>query len=122
VEGQVQEIVSSHGSDRSDAYESRTIFHDILDGKLSDSDKTIDRLTDEGFVLVVAGGETTARVLSALIFFLLSNPEWLEKVHEELDGAMHDPRVLSTWQKLEALPVLVSLQSILVGGAVAHSV
>jgi cytochrome P450 len=59
-------------------------------------------------VLVVAGGETTAKVLTALIFFLLSNPEWLEKVRKELDDTMPDPQILSTWQMLEALPCLVS--------------
>lgn len=104
----MQDIVSSHGLDKSDAYESKTIFHHIMEGELPDDEKTVARLTDEGFVVVAAGGETTARVLSALMFFLLSSPEWLVKVHDELDSVMYDPQILTTWQKLEGLPCLVS--------------
>jgi cytochrome P450 len=101
--------MSPHGSDRLDTYKTKTIFHHILDSDLPDAEKTVARLSDEGFVLVVAGGETTAKTLTTLIFFLLANPEWLEKVHQELDSTMPNPEILSTWQKLDALPCLVSL-------------
>jgi cytochrome P450 len=113
VENQVQNIVSTHGSDNTDSSKSNTIFHQILDSKLPDPEKTVARLTDEGFVMVVAGGETTSKVLTVLLYFLLANPEWLGKVREELDNAMPNPKLLSSWQKLEALPCLVRLPDML---------
>jgi cytochrome P450 len=74
----------------------------------------VGRLTDEGFVMIVAGAETTARTLQNLIFFIFSNPDWLDRIREELDAITPDPQISATWQQLEALPCLVgSIKSFL---------
>lgn len=66
---------------------------------------------DEGFILVGAGGETTAQTLAVLTFHLLNNPQVLRKLQEELDHAMPDPEQQIPWQQLEQLPYLVSISS-----------
>lgn len=94
--------------DDSELHPSRTIFETILRSSLPAAEKTVERLTDEAFVLVGAGGETTAKALSNTIFHLLSNPDWLQRVLEELDKAMPDPNQLARWSELEKLPVLTA--------------
>ena len=69
--------------------------------------QTIERLMDEGFILVGAGGETTAQTLAVLTFHLLNNPEVLFELRAELDEAVAGSDSLLTWQTLEQLPFLV---------------
>ena len=62
---------------------------------------------DEGFILVGAGGETTAQTLAVLTFHLLNNPESLLELRAELDQVMPDPESSVPWQTLEQLPLMV---------------
>ena len=62
---------------------------------------------DEGFILVGAGGETTAQTLAVLTFHLLNNPESLLELRAELDKVMPDPESSVPWQTLEQLPLMV---------------
>lgn len=73
-----------------------------------DDEKTVDRLTEEGILFVVAGNETTGNALSIMTFHILSNPTVLQKLKKELIEFMPDPKVVPTWQALEKLPYLVS--------------
>ncbi|KAH0344390.1 alcohol oxidase, partial [Aureobasidium melanogenum] len=59
---------------------------------------------DEGFILVGAGGETTAQTLAVLTFHLLNNPIVLQKLQHELDTLMPSPEGQVSWQQLEQLP------------------
>lgn len=86
----------------------RTIFHTVLDSSLPASEKAVDRITDEAFVMVVAGGETTAKTLTNAVFHLLDNPQWLDRVLAELDQVMPDSSVLAPYTQLEHLPVLTA--------------
>ena len=65
---------------------------------------------DEGFILVGAGGETTAQTLAVLSFHLLKNPEVLKRLRAELVEAMPDSSISISWQQLEQLPYLVSIR------------
>lgn len=47
----------------------------------------MDKLVMNASVLIVAGSETTATVLSAATYLLLTNPERLAKLHTELRKA-----------------------------------
>jgi cytochrome P450 len=85
-----------------------TIFHTLLASSLPDSEKTVDRLADEGFVMIVAGSEATSKILSNLFYHLLANPRCLSKVQKELGEIMPDPLQLASWTKLEKLKYLVS--------------
>lgn len=89
----------------------KTIFEELRDSDLPPQEKTIERLMDEGFILVGAGGETTAQTLAVLSFHLLNNPPVLGKLRAELDGIMPDPKLSASWQQLEQLPYLVRMPS-----------
>jgi cytochrome P450 len=85
----------------------RTIFHSLLNGSLPDSEKKTERLQEEAYIIVIAGTDTTAATLSALTYHLLSNPNVLKKLRDELETAMPDPNESPTL-KVETLPYLVS--------------
>lgn len=83
------------------------IFTEAL-GKLPEKEKEIERFTDEAFVVMMAGGETTARALSSLVYHVVSNPRILSGLQQELDSAIPDLSQETPLTKLEALPYLVS--------------
>lgn len=87
----------------------RTIFHDIQASDLPESEKDINRLTDEAFIFITAGTETTARTLAILSFHIMSNPDVLKLLREELKTVMPDPKSSVTSSTLENLPYMVSL-------------
>jgi cytochrome P450 len=64
-----------------------TIFHDILISKLPAAEKKLDRIYQEGQTLVAAGTETTAWSLSVIIFYLLKDPQKLQRLTDELRKA-----------------------------------
>lgn len=85
----------------------RTIFHELRDSSLPASEKTLDRLCDEGQILTGAGSETTAKVLATAIFYLLHQKDCFMKVKMELKEA---PDAYN-WSKLSQLPYMVLEQS-----------
>lgn len=70
-------------------------------------EKTVDRLTEEGILFVVAGNETTGNALSLITYHLLENTSALAKLKEELAEAIPDSSTIPQWQQLEELPFLV---------------
>lgn len=80
-------------------------------------EKTLERLSDEGNILIGAGSETTAQILAVLSYHLISNPGILAKLREELETVMPDLNTPIKWQQLERLPYLVSLLIFYVTGA-----
>ncbi|KAH8746125.1 cytochrome P450 [Hyaloscypha sp. PMI_1271] len=84
----------------------RTIFHEILDSKLPEEEKTLDRLGDEAAVTLAAGTLTTAWVLSVAIYYLTTRPTILEKLKSELTAAIPDPSSYTPLPALESLPYL----------------
>ena len=72
-------------------------------------DKKRNRIAQEGFVVIAAGGETTARVLANATFHLLANQgSALVELKHELTIAMEDPNARPDVRTLEKLPWLVS--------------
>ncbi|KAK4862118.1 hypothetical protein LT330_003256 [Penicillium expansum] len=84
----------------------RTIYDALLDPAVPAEEKTVDRLTDQGHLLLVAGTETTANALTTIAFHLLKNPSVLADLREELKVAMPAPDSILTWSSLEKLPFL----------------
>lgn len=86
------------------------IFESILASKiLSVQEKQANRVAQEAFVVLVAGGETTARVLTTATFHILANRETvLLRLKEELTTAMTNPDTHVDMKTLEQLPWLVS--------------
>lgn len=87
----------------------RTIFDEILDDEdLPAQEKTLERLTDEATILVIAASETPAKVLCLIIYHLLAYPEWLQKIRNEL-SALHELNSQNpSLHQLERLPHLSS--------------
>ena len=86
-----------------------TVFHEILASDLPVNEKSLDRLSDEGFVLIPAGSETTARSLSTAAFYLLSTDGVLPRLKSELNAAISDPTQLPPVKDLEQLPYLTAV-------------
>lgn len=73
----------------------RTIFHGILASNLPPAEKSMQRMADEAFVLVVAGGETTARVATVTLAHLLQQPALLMRLREAIAPGVY-PLKIST--------------------------
>ncbi len=86
----------------------KTIFEELYYSNLPPQEKTIDRLNEEGFALILAGADTSSATLSQLSYHILANPDILKTLKEELRVAMPDTQVPMPWQELENLPFLVS--------------
>lgn len=67
----------------------------------------LERLTNEGFSMIIAGTETTARSLSVGIYHILSDNRVQTKLREELRSVMPTPESYPTWNQLEQLPYMV---------------
>ncbi|OGM44636.1 hypothetical protein ABOM_007463 [Aspergillus bombycis] len=83
-----------------------TVFTSLIDQSLPPEERTLDRLQDEGYVLLAAGTETTSWTLSVTLFYLLSNKKFLLRLHEELKLVMPKPNHVPDLFELETLPLL----------------
>ncbi|KUL82368.1 hypothetical protein ZTR_09805 [Talaromyces verruculosus] len=84
-----------------------TFFHDVLNSNLSPEEKSPERLAQEIQVVIGAGGETVAKALSWITYYLLENPKTLEKLKAELNEK--DPDQTASLADLEKLPYLTSV-------------
>jgi cytochrome P450 len=86
-----------------------TIFQKCLaSDSLAAGDKRVDRLAQEAFTIVVAGGEATARVLTTASFHIVANKHRvLSLLRLELETAFPDPDTELDLRTLEKLPWLV---------------
>jgi cytochrome P450 len=86
----------------------RTLFHELaLTPNLSAADKKLERLGAEATMVVSAGGETTAQVISRTFYHVVAN--WGTagvKLREELKKAMPDPKAIPKLSVLQTLPYL----------------
>lgn len=85
-----------------------TIFHEILNSKLPPEERTSTRLWQDGQVTVIAGTLTTAWALSVVTYHLLTTPQVLKKLKEELATAIIDPSISPQLSVLEQLPYLTA--------------
>ncbi|KAK4497348.1 hypothetical protein PRZ48_011799 [Zasmidium cellare] len=83
-----------------------SIFHTLRDSDIPPQEKTLRRLSDEGEIFTGAGSETTAKASTTILYYLITYPECLAKLKEELRNAMPDPSILVSWTQLEQLPYL----------------
>ncbi|KAJ5219745.1 hypothetical protein N7468_008949 [Penicillium chermesinum] len=80
-----------------------SLFAALIDSSLPEEEKTVHRLSGEGFSMTAAGTETTAWTLSVITFHLLNRPQVLARLTTELEEA----NALSlSWFELEKLGYL----------------
>lgn len=87
-----------------------TVFQAILDSfRLPGSEKAAARIAQEGYGVLMAGGETTAKTISILMYFLIkTRGKFLRRLREELEVVMPDAWTRPSLKELENLPLLVS--------------
>ncbi|KAE8373545.1 cytochrome P450 [Aspergillus bertholletiae] len=83
-----------------------TVFTSLIDQRLPSEERTLDRLQDEGYILLGAGIESVTWTLSVTMFYLLGNKKFLYRLHEELGLVMPQPNHVPSLSKLKALPLL----------------
>ncbi|KAL9106903.1 MAG: hypothetical protein Q9227_008151 [Pyrenula ochraceoflavens] len=83
-----------------------TIFTEILNSKLSPSEKSPQRLEDEAASLVAAGIETTRWALTVASFYISANPTIKLRLRQELIKAIPNPSKMPTWTQLQNLQYL----------------
>ncbi|MCJ1438985.1 hypothetical protein MMC27_008375 [Xylographa pallens] len=88
---------------------SPTIYHEVLNSKLPAEEKRLDRLAQEAFTLVVAGGETTARTMTVATYYILATEGVLPRLRTELEEIMPDPHSTIEANRLEKLPWLTAV-------------
>ena len=90
----------------------KTIFDGLNDPSVPLEERTPRRLEDEGLVVLLAGSETTARVLTLAAFYIYQNTPLITKLSEELRLVMPTPTMEASWTQLEQLPYLVRFLSL----------
>jgi cytochrome P450 len=88
------------------------IMQALSDESIPKSERTMQRLLDEGQVIIFAGTETSSRALSVGMFYLLSDKSLVDKLRAELSQVAHIPETELTAANLESLPYLVSTPSL----------
>jgi cytochrome P450 len=86
----------------------------VLDSDLPPEQKLPERLGDEAQTVIGAGLVTTAWALAHATFYILNQPETLQKLQDELRTAIPKATTPLEWTKLEELPYL--------GGCVRESI
>lgn len=86
-----------------------TVFHGIYQSSLPIEEKSLNRLSQEGLVMIVAGSESTSRTLMLATYYLLTTPSAMASLKKELLEVMPDPSIVPPVKVLEVLPWLVRI-------------
>jgi cytochrome P450 len=87
----------------------QTIFYEIINSDLPEKEKSEERLSQDGQTVVIAGTLTTAWALCVAVFYLLSQPETLEKLKAEIQTVLKGLSSHASMAKLEQLPYLTGV-------------
>lgn len=107
LEGKAQDTWKGETSKA--AEKTRTIFNTLCDPSLPAEERTMQRVRDEALIILAAGTETTARVLTIGFFHIYRNPSILQKLRDEIRQVMPQPTDRVPLARLEQLPYLVRL-------------
>ncbi|KAK0726268.1 cytochrome P450 [Apiosordaria backusii] len=86
----------------------KTVFGSVLQSKdLPAAEKSLQRLVEEGFSLFVAGTETVSWALTVISYHVLTKPEILKRLTDEVREAVKaNGGEVPDWKTLEGLPYL----------------
>lgn len=98
---------SDSGHANSTMGRNHTLIDQVLDSKLSQEDKTADRIEQEIRSAIGAGTETTSNALTVITYNLLTHPDMLQRVQSELRELAPDPDTELSLKSLESLTYLV---------------
>lgn len=91
----------------SEAASKSVIIEALGDQRIPPEERTLNRLLDEGTVIIFAGTETSSRALAVGMFYLLNNKSLITRLRAELATLPDQPDENLTLQQLEPLPFLV---------------
>ena len=86
-----------------------TLFNEMLNSDLPDSEKTVLRLQQEAQVIIGAAILTTSWAMSVASFHLANMPDLAQKLRAELVQVIPNPDGPLDWQHLERLPYLTGV-------------
>lgn len=86
---------------------SRNLYHALLSSSLPPEEKEAKRMAHEGFEILLAGSDTTARTMGIAFYHVMANPYVGKRLKTELETVMINPHGQVDLRKLEALPWLV---------------
>ena len=90
-------------------HDNETIFHSLLQSDLPESEKQPERLAQEAVLLAGAGTHTTAWAMTVATFYVLSQPDTMRKLKDELEAALPNPTEPVVLNTLEQLPYLTAV-------------
>lgn len=85
-----------------------TLYHSLIASSMPESEKRPARMAHEGFEILLAGSDTTARTMGIAAYHVMANPPIANRLLEELKTVMPGPHSRVTIKELEQLPYLVS--------------
>lgn len=85
-----------------------TLFHALTASNLPEDEKRPKRMAHEGFEILLAGSDTTARTMGIAAYHVMANPTIAQRLHEELKTVIPNPQDKVELKVLEGLPWLVS--------------
>ncbi|KAJ5758602.1 cytochrome P450 [Penicillium odoratum] len=88
----------------------RHLFGAILNNpNMPPEEQHFTRIAQEGALVVGAGGETSARILTTASFFLAADKQIMSKLQAELQSAIPDQNSTPSLKELESLPYLTAV-------------
>ncbi len=85
----------------------QNLFQALLASDLPADEKLPGRMAHEGFEILLAGSDTTARTMGVAVYHITANFDIMIRLQKELEGAMPDPHCVIDLKLLENLPWLV---------------
>lgn len=85
------------------------LYHALLASNLPQDEKRPERMAHEGFEILLAGSDTTARTMGIAVYHLIANPHLAQRLREELKTVMPKSQDVVELKVLQELPWLVSL-------------
>jgi cytochrome P450 len=101
-------VKTLQGGDMDEASSRSVIIEALGDKRIPASERALDRLLDEGTVIIFAGTETSSRALAVAMFYLLDDMTMIDMLRDELLQLKETADEQLTLQQLESLPYLVS--------------
>lgn len=89
----------------------RTLFHEMMDSKLSPQDLRLQRVVDEAMLMIGAGIESSKQALTVACFYVLTDPEIEARLRAELEAGIPDPEQMPHFQELESLEYLEAVMN-----------
>ncbi|KAM0274967.1 hypothetical protein ACHAQH_007697 [Verticillium albo-atrum] len=109
---QVQRVESEGDSKRNGDDRAASLIHQLFQSDLPPRERHVNRLKDEANMVLSAGGETSALVLSRTVYHILGNPKVLRRLQGELRAALPDSTTVPTVPDLATLAAFPFLAAV----------